>query len=97
MIDNSEIPVKMAGAVGAIISTKFINGTIPEKISMAVAGVALSYYTSPWISSLFGVPDGVSGFLCGFFGMAVMSKAWETIKGLPIDLVWKTIVERIKK
>lgn len=96
-MDPDVISVKMASVAGAVISMQFINGTIPAKISMGLAGVTLSYYLSPWLSDVLEVPPGVSGFLCGFLGMSVMSKCWEIIKDIPASLIWKALIEKIKK
>ena len=71
----------LAGLAGSVVSLRFVQGTIPERIFMAVGGAALSYYASTPAARWVGVQDaeGLVGFLIGLFGMAVMAKVYEVI------------------
>lgn len=77
---------KLAGLVGAVISTRFLQGTFPERCFMALSGAAISFYTAPYVSKTTGLPEGLAGFLLGLFGMAIVSKAWEYWQSAPIGL-----------
>lgn len=88
---------KLAGFAGAFISLKFIQGSWPERIVMAVGGSFFSFYASPWASIKTGLPEGLSGFLLGLFGMAICAKMWEGIQAMPIAEFWNAAIERFKR
>ncbi len=90
------VAVKLAGVVGAMVSMRFINGTWPERLSLAASGAVLAYFASPWLAERLSLPEGLTGFLVGFFGMAVASKAWETIQAFPMAAVWQAVIDRIR-
>lgn len=62
------------GAVGALVSLRWVDGAWTMKVFMAVAGVALSYYASSDVARYFGTAPGLTGFLLGLFGMAAVAK-----------------------
>ena len=88
--------VKLAGVAGAMVSMKFINGSWPERLSLGVSGAVFAYFASPWVSEQLSMPEGLTGFLVGFLGMAVASKAWETIQAFPMAAVWQAVIDRIR-
>ena len=90
------VAMKLAGVAGALVSMRFLQGSWPVRLSMAVSGAALAYYASPWISMKLGLPEGLTGFLVGFFGIAVVSKGWEVVQAFPIGLVWQAVIDRIR-
>lgn len=90
------VAVKLAGVAGAMVSMKFINGTWPERLSLGLSGAVLAYFASPYISERLGMPEGLTGFLVGFFGMAVASRAWEGVQAFPITAVWQAVIDRIR-
>lgn len=73
-----------SGVAGALVSMRFLQGTWPEKITMAIGGSALSYFASTpvaeWLSAQRA--EGLVGFLIGLFGMALVSKGYEVIQML---------------
>lgn len=90
------IAVKLAGVAGAVVSMRFLQGTLLERLSMATSGALLSYYLAPHISMRLGIPEGLTGFLVGFFGMAVASRAWEAVQAFPINAIWQAVIDRIR-
>ena len=44
-----------------------------------------------------GIPEGLSGFLLGLFGMAIASRFWEWIQTTPIAGVWQIVIDWLKK
>ena len=70
-----------AGLAGSVVSLRFVQGTIPERIFMGIGGAALSYYASTPAAQWVGIKDaeGLVGFLIGLFGMAIMAKVYEVI------------------
>lgn len=87
------VAVKFAGVVGAFVSMAFLKGSLLERVTSAVGGAAASYYAGPWVSSTLGLPEGLSGFLVGLFGMAVLSRAWEWVQSTPISALWAWALE----
>lgn len=81
---------KLAGVAGAALSLKFIAGTWPERITMAIGGAVISLYAAPFVSRITSLPEGLSGFLVGMFGMAVCAKAWEALNQLQAAEVLKS-------
>ena len=88
---------KGAGVAGAALSLRFVAGTWPERLTMAVGGAVVSYYAAPWVSVHIGLPEGLTGFLLGLFGMAVISKVWEAIQQTPIAEAWSALIAAAKK
>ena len=88
---------KLAGVVGAALSLRFVAGTWPERVTMAIGGAVVSYYAAPWVSNGLGIPEGLSGFLLGLFGMAVISKVWEAIQLTPIAEAWTGLIAAARK
>lgn len=75
---------KLAGLAGALVSMQFLKGSLWVRFSMGLAGALLSYYSADYVSIKTGLPTGLAGFLIGFFGMAVVSKAWEWLQTAPL-------------
>lgn len=87
---------KLAGVAGAAISMRFLQGSPLARVSMAISGSLVSYYAAPHIAQLTGMPDGLTGFLLGVFGMAVVSRMWQWVEQAPIALIWQAVVDRIR-
>lgn len=94
--DFDSAAARGAGVLGALVGMRYLNGTWPEKISMAISGAIAAYYASPYASQLTGAPEGLVGFLMGMFGMAIVSKAWETIQAFPIGMLWQAVIDRVR-
>lgn len=73
-----------AGIAGALTSLRFVKGTWPEKIIMVLGGCGFSFYATELIAAWLAIPkaDGLVGYLCGLFGMAIISKVYEVIQML---------------
>ena len=95
MLDIDAALTKLAGAVGACASLAFLKGTWPERVAMAIGGSVVSYYATPWAAAKAGLPEGLSGFLLGLFGMTVCAKAWEAIQATPIAEVWSAALAKV--
>lgn len=96
-LDFDATVTKLAGVAGALASLAFIKGSWPERIAMAVGGAILSLYATPWMVSRTDLPDGLSGFLLGLFGMAVCAKVWDVIQQTPIAEAWAALIDAAKK
>lgn len=99
MIDMNNldtVAVKLAGVAGALVSMRFLQGSWPARLSMAASGALISYYAAPHLSTQLGIPEGLTGFLVGFFGMAVVSRAWEAVQAFPITAIWQAVIDRIR-
>ena len=91
------LAAKLAGVAGALVSLKFLNGSWTARVSTAVLGAILSYYVAPSVSTLAGLPLGLTGFLCGLFGMAIMSRAWEWVQTTPVGALWQLVLEWLQR
>lgn len=89
----------VAGVLGAAISMSFVKGTWKQKIVMAIGGVILACYGTPFIVSYFGLAsaDGLIGFLLGSFGMSFVQKAFETIQAISGHQVVVAVGDWIKR
>lgn len=91
----------VAGVAGAFVSLRFVQGTMPERLTMAGGGAALSYYATPPAAAWLGMAsaEGLVGFLVGLFGMAVVAKIYDAIQGLPAAAMakqaWESVLRRI--
>jgi len=90
------IAVKLAGVAGALVSMRFLQGSLPVRLSMAASGALISYYASPHLAQVLGIPEGLTGFLVGVFGMAVVSRAWEAVQAFPTQALWQAVIDRIR-
>lgn len=95
--DFDVIAAKLAGVAGALVSMRFLQGTWPQRISTAVCGALISFYAAPYVSTRVGIPEGLSGFLLGLFGMAIASRLWEWVQETPIAGVWQIVIDWLKK
>lgn len=95
--DFDVIAAKLAGVAGALVSMRFLQGTWPQRISTAICGALISFYASPYVSIRVGIPEGLSGFLLGLFGMAIASRLWEWVQTTPIAGVWQIVIDWLKK
>lgn len=97
MADEVSIAKIAAGAAGAFVSLRFVQGSAVERMFMGVGGAALSYYATTPIAlwAKVGDAEGLIGFLIGMFGMAIISKLYEVVamldaKQIASD-VWATL------
>lgn len=99
MADNLDFSAAklLAGLAGSVVSLRFVQGTIAERVFMGIGGAALSYYATTPAAQWVGVRDaeGLVGFLIGLFGMAIMAKIYEVIlladSGKMASDLWETI------
>lgn len=72
----------LAAILGAFVSLRFIVGTLMQRVTAFIGGVALSYYGSTPFASWMGVAqaEGLVGFMIGTLGMAIVLKIYEAIQ-----------------
>lgn len=75
----------------------FVKGTVLARIFMAISGALLSFYCSPWVSEQTGFPEGGTGFLLGLFGMAVVSKLWESMSTWQVEDLWQIAMAWLRR
>lgn len=95
--DFDVFAAKLAGVAGALVSMRFLQGTWPQRIGTAICGALISFYAAPYVAARVGIPEGLSGFLLGLFGMAIASRFWEWIQTTPIAGVWQIVIDWLKK
>ena len=94
MNEMDVIVAKFSGLAGACLSLAYMKGPPVERITNAVGGALVSLYTSNWLAAKTGMPEGLTGFLMGLFGMAICAKGWELIQTTPLADVWAGILKR---
>lgn len=95
MIDIDALGIKLAGIGGAVCSLAFIKGTYPQRLGNVIGGSILSFYAASWAASKTGLPEGLTGWLLGLFGMAICAKAWEFIQAFPIAETWQKLIQKV--
>lgn len=72
----------LAAILGAFVSLRFIVGTLMQRVTAFIGGVALSYYGSTPFAVWMGVAqaEGLVGFMIGTLGMAIVLKIYEAIQ-----------------
>lgn len=95
MTDTDVIIAKLSGVFGACLSLAYMKGPPIERISNAVGGAIVSLYTAPWLATKTDMPEGLTGFLMGLFGMAICAKGWELIQNTPIKEVWDGLLKKV--
>lgn len=70
----------LAGVAGALVSMRFVQGTFVERMIMMFGGASFSYYASEIISQKLSIPEGLTGFLLGLFGMSILSRLWDWLQ-----------------
>lgn len=83
------------GAIGAIVSMRWVDGAWTQKTFMAVAGVALSYYGSPDVVRYLGTAPGLTGFLLGLFGMAAVAKVFDSWERFDTGTILRDFVRKV--
>lgn len=73
-----------AGPLGALSAMLFMKGPWPQRLAMLVPGVALSFYGAAPLAAYLHMPEGLSGFLLGLFGMAAVGKVFDTWESLQL-------------
>ena len=94
--DFDAFAAKFAGVLGAAVSMRYLQGSWPARLSMAVSGSLVAYYASPYLSPMLGIPEGLTGFLTGMFGMAIVSRAWEAVQAAPVGALRLAVIDRVR-
>ena len=89
----------IAGVAGSVVSLRFVQGSLFERVIMALGGAALSYFASDNLASWLNVPEalGLVGFLIGLFGMAIVAKVYEVVQMLDATKIASDAWETIKR
>jgi len=89
----------LAGVLGAVVSMRFIVGTVIQRLLMLLGGSALSYFASDhvikWVADEKAL--GLAGFLIGLFGMVLASKLFEGINSLNMTKIFGDLWTSFKK
>jgi hypothetical protein len=74
------IATKCAGVAGALVSMRFLSGSIVSRLVMAAGGAIFSFFGTDFVAGKLSLPEGLAGFLLGLFGMSILSRAWEWVQ-----------------
>lgn len=94
--DFDAFAAKFAGLLGAAVSMRYLHGSWPARLSMAISGSLMAYYAAPYLSLMLGIPEGLAGFLTGMFGMALVSRVWEAVQATPVAALWQAVIDRVR-
>ena len=89
----------VAAVAGAVVSLRFVQGTVVERVFMAIGGAGLSYYATTPAAIWLGMSnaEGLVGFLIGLFGMAIMAKIYEVIQIADAAKIASDAIDAIKR
>jgi hypothetical protein len=82
------------GVIGSLVALRWIGGTRWQMFGSFMGGGALSYYGTGHLVEWAGTNPGLSGFLLGLFGMAVVHRVFEFIASLSLDAILRAIARR---
>lgn len=94
-IDLDLLLIKGSGFLGAFFSLRRMGGTPAQKLMLFLGGGTGSYYAAPYVSHLLGLPEGLSGFLIGMFGMSIIEKVLEAIEQTSLTERWGRLLDRL--
>jgi hypothetical protein len=80
------------GALGSLFSMLLTTDGYPRKIVSFFGGVAAAYYATSYTIRVTGFNEGLSGFLLGFFGMAVLNSFMDTWKKFDLTSVIRQLL-----
>lgn len=60
------------GVIGAAGALLWIHAPWPRKLAMFALGATLAYVAADYVAAQFNMPNGLSGFILGLFGMSVV-------------------------
>jgi hypothetical protein len=82
--DIQQWGLRLAGVAGALVSMRFVSGTLSERIPMFIGGAFFSFYATEWTAQWLALPEGLTGFLLGLFGMSVLNRVWEWMQATTV-------------
>ncbi len=89
----------LSSILGGFVSLRFVPGTPWERAFMFVGGCALSYYSTIPLAAWVGGSglEGLISFLCGLFGMMVVSKVYEVLQLMDAKQIASDVWNAIKR
>ena len=69
----------LPGALGSLVALGWITGTLLQRVASIFGGSIGAFYATPYLTSAAGTDAGLTGFLVGLFGMAIVSKCYEAL------------------
>jgi len=91
---TEEIVRAVPGAIGALVALRWLGGTPWQVAASLLGGAAGSYYGTPQIVSFMGTTPGLTGFLLGLFGMAVVARVFDAIQVMEIGRVVNALLRK---
>lgn len=89
-----ELEKLLPGLIGSAGALLWIKGTWPRRIAMVGLGSAASYYGAQHVSALFGMGEGLAGFLVGLFGMSVVDSLFKTWQELGLTEIVREFLRK---
>ena len=97
--DDTTLLKAASGFLGAIVSLRFIVGSLAERCVMVLGGSALSFFASDPLADYLKAQSsiGLLGFLVGVFGMSLIQLVWEAVQAIDAKQISKDAVALVKK
>lgn len=94
-----EIPPDLAksvpGVLGSLTALIWIKEPWPRKLAMFLAGGALSHFGTGPVANIVGLESGLTGYLLGLFGMAIVAKTFETWAAMDLGGIASAWLRRV--
>lgn len=95
-VSGTEIGTILAGAMGSIITLRFL-GPMPwyERLLLVIGGTLVTHYITPLAAHALSLQPFMQtiGFLVGLFGMAVIGAAFQVLSAIGANpLEWLRVV-----
>lgn len=91
-----EVGPSAVGSAGALLRIKVQARKALRRLSLFILGCYIGYYIGSYVSHKTGIPESVSGFIVGLFGVACAQKAFELIEKIDFGLFWSLFAEIVK-
>lgn len=94
LLDHPEVAKVAPGALGALVSLMWIRDTWPRRLAMFGAGAAFARFGTADMSRMTGLNDGLTGFLLGLFGMAVVASVFLGWEKLDVSIILRDAIRQ---
>lgn len=93
--DYPDIERAAPGTLGSLVSMLFIVDKWPRKLVMFAAGVAFARFGTDDAVRMTGLTSGLTGFLLGLFGMAVVASVFAGWSKLDMSVILRDALRQL--
>lgn len=88
-------PRLVAGFFGGLVAMLLLKDTWPRRLSLVAGALPASYYGGEALVSMFGGNEGLYGFLCGIFALALAKRLFAAVEGFDAAGLLQRIVDKM--